>query len=140
MRRNRFNHTLAWFCLIWFGLTSTAFAGGLVRCQDGHGGTRYELGCDRNTGGECLTSCGGEASDDSGLPHPCEDTPVESDQELTQPPPRSTTDLTVGLPPAVAALAFWTEPPTLTRAAWTRAGPDRSPSALRHIRSVILLV
>jgi len=140
MRRNRFNHALACFCLIWFGLTSTVFAGGLVLCQDGHGDMRFELGCDQNSVGECLTSCGGETGDEPGRPHPCEDTLIEVDLSITTAPQRSTSDLAVGLPMAVAALAFRTDPPTLARAAWTCSGPGRPPSVLTHIRSVILLV
>jgi len=58
MLTSRSQSLLAAVCLIWFGLTNTLFAGGIVVCRDGHGGTRIEWGCSRNTDGECATTCG----------------------------------------------------------------------------------
>jgi hypothetical protein len=49
MLTSRSQSLLAAVCLIWFGLTNTLLAGGIVVCRDGHGGTRIEWGCSRNT-------------------------------------------------------------------------------------------
>lgn len=142
MRRGRPHRFLAWLCLIWFGLTNTAFAGGLAVCQDGHGGTRLEWGCDRNASGECLTSCAGETDDDPGDPHPCQDTPIEGDQEITTALPRAASDLATAVPLMVAATLSWFDSqfPAATKIARTACQPDRPPDSLRDIRTVVLLV
>lgn len=140
MRRSRFHPVLTWLCLIWFGLTSTLLTGGMVVCRDGHGGTRVEWGCDQNGTGECLTSCGSETEGDSGIPHPCQDTPIEGEQQVTKAAPRTTSDLSKTVAVTVAALVLWLDPPTPTNVAWSWSGPDRPPDLLRHIRTVVLLV
>lgn len=139
MHRSRFHPAIAWLCLIWFGLTSTLLSGGMVVCQDGHGGSRVEWGCDRNIGGECLTSCGGETGDDPGDSHPCQDTPLDAGEQVSKAPPRSTSVLTIPVP-VMAALVLGLDPPTPARVGWTSSAIERPPDALKRIRTVVLLV
>lgn len=143
MTRNRFNPAVAWLCLIWFGLTNTLFASGMVVCRDGHGGARVEWGCSRNESGECVTSCGlgvGESDDDGGQPHPCDDTPVKSDHEVTKAPSRTMIDVPVSVPVLLAVIAMHIEVPLPAQVVWDRARPQRPPDTLQRLRSVILLV
>ena len=140
MQRSRPNPFIAWFCLIWFGLTNTLLAGGMVVCNDGHGGSRIEWGCDRNTSGECLTSCGSETGDDPGDPHPCQDTPIDTGEQVTKAPPRPTSDLVISVPMMVAVSVLWLDVPAPARVGWVASEPERPPDALKHIRTVVLLV
>ena len=141
MQSRRFHPLIAWLCLIWFGLTNTVLAGGIVVCRDGHGGMSIEWGCDRNTQGECLTSCGGEAdNDDSTAPHPCEDTPVPSDLQITKAPPRAASELTVPVPFLVAVLIDWADVAEPIATTSESSQPERPPDVLKHLRTVVLLV
>jgi len=139
MRRSRSHPAIAWLCLIWFGLTNTLFSGGMVVCQDGHGGSRVEWGCDRNSSGGCLTTCGIETGDDPCDPHPCQDTPIDAGEQVTKAPPRLTSDLAI-LVPVMAVLALWLDPPTPANVGWIGFEPERPPDALKHIRTVVLLM
>lgn len=141
MQSRRAHPLIAWLCLIWFGLTNTVLAGGMVVCRDGHGGMSIEWGCDRNTQGECLTSCGGEAdNDDSTAPHPCEDTPVPSDLQITKAPPRAASELTVPVPFLVAVLIAWADVAQPIATTSESSQPERPPDVLKHLRTVVLLV
>jgi hypothetical protein len=143
MPRSRSNPALAWLCLIWFGLSNTLLASGLVACRDGHGGVRFEWGCSRNASGECVESCGagvGESGDDTGQPHPCDDTPIKGDHQVTKAPPRATNDVPVPVPMLLAVIAMRIDMPTPAQVVWDRARPQRPPDTLERLRSVILLV
>lgn len=140
MLRGRFHPAFAWLFLIWFGLYNTVLASGLVACHDGHRGTRIEWGCDRNASGECSTSCGDDTTDDSGSPDPCQDTPIQDDHPITKAPPRPTGKVSVPLTATVAVLVLWAPVSPRTGIAWASAEPERPPDALRHIRTVLLLV
>jgi len=143
MLHNRFNPGLAWLCLIWFALTNTLFAGGMVVCRDGHGGSRIEWGCTQNASGECATSCGSEfdgSGDDNGPAHPCDDTPIEGDHQISKAPPRTATDAPVPVLVRLAVIAMHIDVPLPTLVAWDRARPQRPPDTLERLRSVILLV
>lgn len=141
MRRIRSHPLIAWLFLIWFGLSNTVFAGGLVVCHDGHGGSRIEWGCDRNATAECMTSCGSDSADeDRNAPHPCQDTPLGDNQQITKAPSRSAQDVTVLISVAVAALVLWADVQQPTSVVWSGPEPQRSSDALRCIRTVVLLV
>jgi len=141
MRQRRFHPAITWLFLICFGASNTLLAGGMVLCQDGHGGSRIEWGCDRNATGECITSCGGESADEEGsVPHPCQDTPIQDNEQITKAPPRLAGEVTIHAPVMVAVLVFWAEMPEPTRIVWTTSEPDRPPDALRHIRTIVLIV
>jgi len=141
MQQRRPHPVLSWLCLIWFGLTNTVFAGGVTVCNDGHGGSWIEWGgCDRNADGECLVSCSGESDDDLGVPHPCEDTPIPGQEQITKPPPRSVSDTAIPIAVLVAALVLWADTPLATQVAWTTSKPERPPDVLRYVRTVVLLV
>jgi hypothetical protein len=139
MQRRRFHSALVTFCLVWFGLTNTLFAAGMVVCSDGHGGSRIEWGCDQNTSGECLTSCVSETGHDPGDPHPCEDTPLDIGEHATKAPPRSTSDPAFPAP-AIAPLLLWLDPPTPASVGWVDVELQHPPDALEHIRTIVLLV
>jgi hypothetical protein len=143
MSRRLSHPVFAWLCLIWFGLTNTAFAGGMMVCNDGHGGSRVEWsGCERNADGECVVSCGSDPDGDPGVPHPCEDTPIPGQEQIIKAPPRSAGETSVPVPVLMAVLVLggWADPPLAAQAAWTAFEPDRPPDILRHIRTVVLLV
>jgi hypothetical protein len=141
MTRKRVNPALAWLCLIWFGLTNTLFASGMVVCHDGHGGSRIEWGCERNATGECFTRCGDDgAVEDGSVPHPCEDTPLLSDHQVTKAPPRSAAEVGIPIPLMVAVLVFWAVEPPPTAVLLSGSEPQRPPDALKCIRTVVLLV
>lgn len=141
MQSRRFHPVIAWLCLIWFGLTNTVIAGGVVVCRDGHGGMSIEWGCDRNSQGECLTACGDEAdNDDSTAPHPCEDTPVPSNLQIIKAPLRAPSELTVPITVLVAAPIVWTDAPRPAAISWVRSRQERPPDVLKHVRTVVLLV
>lgn len=143
MVRNRVNPALAWLCLIWFGLTNTLFASGMVVCRDGHGESRIEWGCTQNASGECVTSCGSdldESGDDTGPAHPCDDTPIKGDHQVTKAPPRTTNDVPVPIPVILAVIAIHFDLPPPAQVLWDHARPQRPPDTLQRLRSVILLV
>jgi hypothetical protein len=142
MQSRRSYPLIAWLCLIWFGLTNTVLAGGMVVCRDGHGGMAIEWGCDRNAGGECLTACGDATEeDDLPVPHPCEDTPVPSDLQVTKAPPRATGELTVPIPVLVAVLVVWADISQPDAAMCGCSNKlERPPDVLKHIRTVVLVV
>lgn len=131
-------------CLISFGLTNILPTGGLVICNDAHGGSRIELGCGKNSNGGCVTSCGGgavsDSLDDHEAPHPCQDVPLADNQQITNAPSRSTQDVTVLISVAVAALVLWADVQQPTSVVWSGPEPQRSSDALRCIRTVVLLV
>jgi hypothetical protein len=139
MRRSRLHSALACSCLIWFGLINTLFAAGMVVCRDGHGGSRVEWGCDRNTSDECLTSCISETGDDPGDPHPCQDTPLDVGEQLAKPLPRSMSGPAVPAP-VMAPLLRWPDPSTPVSVGWIDDEIRRPPDALKHIRTILLLV
>ncbi|KAA0213825.1 MAG: hypothetical protein DYG94_11550 [Leptolyngbya sp. PLA3] len=142
MARKRFHPAVAWLCLIWFGLTNTLLASGMVVCRDGHGGSRIEWGCAQNASGECATSCGSDADEpggDTGPAHPCDDTPINGDHEVTMTPPRTTNDLPVPIPVMLAVITLHIDVPS-TQVLWDRARSQRPPDSLQRLRSVILLV
>ena len=139
MTRTRLTPLFAWLCLMWFGLSNTLFTGGIVVCRDGHGGTRIEWGCNRNASDECATSCGSEESEPGSIPaHPCDDTPLKGDHELSKAPPRITGDFYVAAIPA--ALTTGVDASLWPAAAPEHARPQRPPDTLQRLRSVILLV
>ena len=141
MRRSRFHPVIAWLFLIWFGVSNTAFASGLVVCHDGHGGSRIEWACDRNATGECVSICGDEgAEEDGSVPHPCQDTPLPSDPQVTKAPPRAPTEVSTPLPVMVAVLVFWADVPQPATVVLSGSEPQRPPDALKCIRTVVLLV
>lgn len=142
MRHTRFNFAISWLCLIWFGLTSTLFTGGLVVCSDDDGGARIEWGCVRGADGECATSCRSDVGEDDrgGRPEPCHDTPIQGDHQVVKAPPRPTGDLPVLAPTIFAAVAMFMDPPPPAPLAWDRARPQRPPDTLQRLRSVILVV
>jgi len=139
MFTRRAQSLLAAVCLIWFGLTNTLLAGGIVVCRDGHGGTRIEWGCSRNTDGECATTCGTDSADHEEAPaHPCDDTPVTADHHTTKAPPRVSADLTpvaiLLAAPAMESLPHARRPgPVITER-------DHPPDSLYRLRTVIILV
>jgi len=140
MQKDRFHPLIAWLFLIWFGLINAAFVGGLVVCDDGHGGSRIEWGCDRNATGACVTSCGSEGTDEEGdASHPCEDTPISSDQQVTKILPRSVTEVCIPVPMLVAVLVLWGDSTQPTMFVSTGSEPQRPPDALKCIRTVVLL-
>lgn len=144
MLRGRVHPVMALLCLICFGLTNTLLAGGMVVCRDAHGGLRIEWGCGRNSSGECVTSCegvDGESSDDLGDPHPCQDIPVESGRQIVKAPPRGHDSVLILAPVPVAVLAPGDEGPRPIKARFgARCEYERPPDALRHVRTVVLLV
>lgn len=141
MRQRRFHPVISWLFLIWFGLTSTVLASGLVVCQDGHGGSRIEWVCDRNPTGECVTSCGDDgAEEDGSVPHPCQDTPLPSDPQVTKAPSRSAAEVSILVPLMVAVLVSFAPEPVLTAVVLSGSEPQRPPDALKCIRTVVLLV
>ncbi len=143
MTRDRFYPALAWLCLIWFGLANTLLAGGMVVCRDGHGDSRVEWGCSRNDSGECAISCGSdfdEPGHDEGPAHPCDDTPINGEYQVTNAPPRTMSDVPGPVPVHVAVIAMHMEVPLPAQVAWDRARPQRPPDTLQRLRSVILLV
>lgn len=140
MRRRPFHPLIAWLLLLSFGLSNTLLAGGLVVCHDGHGGTRIERGCDRNSSGECLGSCGDEAEEEEVPAHPCQDTLIPADHQVSKAPPRSKGDVTVEAQVLVAVLSFRRDVVQLSKSLVPDSGPDRPPDELRFIRTVILLV
>lgn len=143
MTRNSLNPALAWLCLIWFGLTNTLFASGMVVCRDGHGGSRIEWACSQNANGECITSCGSDAEspgDDHGPAHPCDDTPVKGGHKVTKAPPRTTNDAPVLVLVILAVIPMHTDVPPPVRVTWDRDRPQRPPDTLQRLRSVILVV
>ncbi|GJQ28330.1 MAG: hypothetical protein HBSAPP03_02140 [Phycisphaerae bacterium] len=143
MTRNRFHPALSWLCLIWFGLTNTLFAGGMVVCRDGHGGSRIEWGCTQNANNECVTSCGSDADepeDDTEPAHPCDDTPIKGDPQLTKASLRTTSHELVPVQGILAAITIGFDPPPPSRHHGYRDRPPRPPDSLRCLRAVILLV
>lgn len=141
MRKGPSHPLIAWLFLIWFGLSNTVFAGGLVVCHDGHGGSRIEWACDRNATGECVTSCGDEGVEEDGsVPHPCQDTPLPSDPQIAKAPPRSAPELSISIPVMLAVLVFWADAPEPTAVVLSGSEPQRPPDALKFIRTVVLLV
>ena len=141
MSRRRLHPVLVWLSLIWFGLTNAVFAGGMMVCSDGHGGSRVEWGgCERNVDGECVESCGGESTGEEGVPHPCRDTPIPCQEQVAKAPSQSVSDTSVPNPVFVAAMVLWADSPLARQATWTPSEPERPPGVLRHIRTVVLLV
>lgn len=141
MTKRRSHPLVAWLCLIWFGLTNTVFAGGMMLCNDGHGGSRIEWGgCEQNADGECLVSCARESEDEPDAPHPCQDTPIPGQEQITKAPPRSASDTVIPVPVLVAVIVLWADAPVATQVAWATSEPERPPDVLRHIRTVVLLV
>lgn len=127
--------------LVWFGLSNTLLASGLVVCRDGHGNGRIEFGCSRNASGECVTSCGdGVGADcDSGAPHPCDDTPIQGDHQVTK-APRAQSSTSVAAPVLATTLIWWTDVSGPIRVSWSSARPERPPDSIRHLRTVVLIV
>lgn len=142
MQSRRFHPLIAWLCLIWFGLTNTVLAGGIVVCRDGHGGIAIEWGCDRSAQDECLNACGDAPEEDHlPVPHPCEDTPLASDLQVTKAPARATGELTVQIPVLVAVLVVWADVPQPLATMWGCSNKlERPPDVLKHIRTVVLVV
>lgn len=143
MSRNRFNPVLAWLCLIWFGLCNTLFAGTMVVCRDGHGGSRIEWGCSRTSDGECMKSCGpdvGGCDDNGDQPRPCDDTPTKGVGQFIKVPPRTTHDVPVSAPAILVMVAIHIDAPALTLVVRDRARLQRPPDTLLRLRSVIILV
>lgn len=141
MRRIRFHPLIAWLVLIGFGVTNTLLAGGIVICRDGHGKLQVEWGCDRSATGECISSCGTEiANESSPAPHPCQDSPIQGEEQITGARPRLIGEVSIAAPLPAAALTLWTGMPGLDRPNWIRSDPERPPDALRHIRTVVLIV
>jgi len=141
MRNHRFHPVLCWVLFIWFGTSSTLLARGVVVCQDGRTGARIEWACDQNNSGECVTVCDGDSGeDDPGLPQPCQDTSIPGDESIAKVPPRPTSDGNVPIPVMVATLVLGTDAPERARAVWPGSEPQRPPDALRHIRTVVLLM
>lgn len=138
MHRKPRHPCFAWLILVWFALTNTASATGMVVCRDGHGGSRMEWKCDRNASSECLSSCSRDG-DDHGAPlHPCEDTPISGDEQVS-----NATLLFAGsatIPLQVAVLVLWAGVPERARLGWVSSGPDRPPDALRRIRTFVLVL
>lgn len=138
------NPVLAWLCLVSFVLTNTLLASGLVVCRDGHGSTRVEWGCNQNSNGECVTSCGSDADlpdEDHGPTHPCDDTPIKGGHLMTKAPSSNTTKAgAAGVPvcqtAAVVLIDAAARPPTPKE----KAAPQRPPDTLLHLRTVILIV
>ena len=138
MKPRRSNPFIVWFCLIWFGLTNTVLAGGLVVCNDGHGDSRIEWGCGKSVSGECLTSCSEEPGDEPA--HPCQDTPINGDAQVTPAPPRSIDIGSVVLPEILAACVFWTADFQPKSFLCKTPEPEGPPDTLRRIRTIVLLV
>jgi hypothetical protein len=137
MLLRQFQLPLAWLCLIWFSLTHTLFASGMVICHDGSGVSRVEWACERNGNGECLgTAC--SPCSESDPASPCQDTPVKGDAENVKAPPRSLESVIVAL--FTAAIALWTWTPQPQFATRVSIDAERPPGALSYIRSVVLLV
>jgi hypothetical protein len=139
MLPTRLHGLIAWFCLLWFGLVNTAFAGGgLVVCHDALGGSRVEWGCSRTDAGECQVAQ--NTADERGLPGPCRDTPIQSEGHLAKAPPRTTCEATALAPVFVPVLLRWDEPRPFLKSAWLRPAPERPPDPLGRLRTIILLV
>lgn len=141
MQSGRIHRIVASLYLIWFGLSYTLAAGGMVICRDGHGESRIEWRCERAPDGECLTSCGDDSDhEDSGTPHPCEDSQISEDQQVGRRPARFTSEVELSLPvfeTPVASRADDVEPASRV---WTSCEPQRPPDSLVHIRTIVLVV
>lgn len=141
--QSRFQPLVAWLVLIWFGMSNSALMGGLVVCQDAHGGSRVEWRCERNSLGECLTGCADDSdgSDaDTTSPRSCQDTPVPSDQQVTKATTCAVGDLAVPSFVNPAFVELWDDVPGPMVVASATSDPERPPDELRHIRTVVLLV
>ncbi|MGD9690390.1 MAG: hypothetical protein AB7K52_13770 [Phycisphaerales bacterium] len=140
MPRRRSNPGLIWLCLIWFTLTSSLCTGKMVICQDSLGGSRIEWGCGRSTSGECLTSCESESGDKPGDLQPCQDTPISTGEQFAKALPRPLSDLANPVPEMVAISNLWLDLSVPVRVGWVPSEPERPPDALKHIRTIVLLV
>lgn len=132
---------IVWLCLIWFGLANSVFAGSVVICNDGHGVSRIEWGCNRTDSGECASACAEEhAEEDPAAPHPCEDTPVASELPVTKSPRRGSVETIVAVPVVMAEPVHWVVLPAPSRLIFVSSGPDRPPDRLKHIRTVVRVI
>ena len=140
MNRVRSHSLTAWLCLFAL-LANLVTQVGIVRCSDGHGGTKLEWSCSQNERRECVKTCGsGACQDTERPPHPCDDKPLAMDQGRVHQAPPQANLLTLPVPVLVAVIEpFWPDPPATVR---TRSLCPEShpPDTLGRLRSVILTV
>lgn len=145
MRRTPIHLVTVWLCLLAALIGGTGLTSRLVHCDDGHGGSRIEWGCERNDRGECVVACGtvNDCGDEGGSePHPCDDRKLAEEVVTAKPSAADRLELPSMLPllmPPLAA-AGHTDLDVVAPRRVTAPGRAHPPDAAAKLRSTIIIV